>query len=107
MPQKLPEFMHLDLFKLTWTGWLLLLLALATVLGVGAVIILTLDTLGYRVDSSSGRGVKGTIFIIALAAAAGVFELGRRWLDRIGLPILRDKQPPARRVRSASSDRDR
>jgi hypothetical protein len=88
MSSQFPDFMHLDLSKLTLAGWLLMLLTLATVVGVFVLVGLVLHLLGFEVGSGN-RVLAVIVVVCGLAAGAGVFQGGRMLLDRIGVPILR------------------
>src|SRR5947209_2206958 len=92
MPEKPTEFWNLDLKRLTVTGWLLMLLTLGTVLGGAVGMMFLLEALGVRKEAGDNRQNRW-LAIVALAPAigvgCGVFALGRRFFDLIGLPILR------------------
>jgi hypothetical protein len=92
MPEKPHDFWNLDLTKLTWSGWLLMLLTVATVLGVAVVVMLTLEALGFQrhaTDWRSGRWMAVLGVGVGIAAGAGVFAGGRWLCNRLGCPILR------------------
>jgi hypothetical protein len=93
MPAPMPDFMHLDLTRLTWAGWLLLLLTLGVVAGACVGIMLALWALGVVTEPGKHRGVAAVVLIVSLGAGGGFFAGGRRLLQGAGLPILR----PAKR----------
>jgi hypothetical protein len=98
MTEKSPDFWNLDLTRLTWSGWLLILVAIATVLAVAVALIGLLEVLGLRHDPVNNRNNRWMgLFALApaLAAGSGVFVLGRWIFNRLGLPILRSR-PDAR-----------
>jgi hypothetical protein len=91
MGDKFPEFMHTDLTKLTWTGWLLLLTTLGVVLlaalGLGLLLVVV-----FGVQLGQGnKWVMAVVLILALALGGGVFQLGKYLLARAGFPILRSE----------------
>jgi hypothetical protein len=94
MPQHSPDFWNLDLTKLTWSGWLVILASCATVIGVGIAGIWVLEVLGLRhdpINNRNNRGLALLAFAPALAAGCAVFLLGRLFFARLGWPILRPK----------------
>ena len=91
MGDRFPEFMHTDLTKLTWSGWLLLLVTLGVVVATALVLGLLL-VVGFGVAVGQGnRWVMAVILIVALGAGGGVFQLGKHLLARAGFPILRSE----------------
>lgn len=98
MTEKPPEFWNLDLTRLTWRGWLLILLAIGTVMAVSIPLLGLLTTL------VGGRGAPGrdavprwmgiVAVVVGVGAGSAVFELGRRLLLRAGFPITRPPKPP-------------
>ena len=83
-----PDFWNLDLRKLTWCGWLLMLLTVVTFFGAAVALAGLYRALGW--DGDHGRGwVRAAIFLPALGAACAVFALGRWGLGRAGLTVLR------------------
>jgi hypothetical protein len=92
MPAQMPGFMHLDLTRLTWTGWLLLSTTLGVVGGACVGIMLALGALGLVTEPGKHRGVAAVVLIVSLAAGGGFFEGGRRLLQGAGLPILRPEK---------------
>ncbi len=92
MSEKPPDFWNLDLGKLTWAGWLLMLLTLGTLIGTAVGLIGVTESLGLRLEPGETRRpgwVKWAVFVPALGAACGAFALGRWSLGRAGLSILR------------------
>jgi hypothetical protein len=90
MGDRFPEFMHTDLTKLTWSGWLLLLFTL----GVVVVTALGLGLLAYVTGIAGDQGrrwVMAVILIVALGAGGGVIQLGKHLLAPVGFPILRSR----------------
>src|SRR5579872_3037134 len=86
-----PDFWNLDLTKLTWAGWLLLL-TLGTVIGTAVALMFVAESLGFHRDpgETSRPGLlKWAICVPALGAGCGAFALGRWCLGRAGLSILR------------------
>jgi hypothetical protein len=92
MPAPMPEFMHLDLTRLTWAGWLLLLLTLGVVIGACVGIMLTLGALGVVTEMGKSRGVVAAVLVVSFAAGGGFFAGGRLLLQGAGLPILRPEK---------------
>jgi hypothetical protein len=91
-PQPTPEFWKLDLAKLTFAGWILILSACATVLGVAALLLGLLSILGggaNQADNHPSRLAATVAVFIGVAAGAGVFALGRLGLERLGLKVMR------------------
>jgi hypothetical protein len=88
MSSQFPDFMHLDLTKLTLAGWLLLAVTLASVVGVVVLLGLLLYGLGFELGSGN-KALAAVCVICGIAAGAGVYQLGRMLLDRAGIPILR------------------
>lgn len=86
---RFPDFAHLDLSRLTLVGWLLLIVAVAVVVAGMIAERFVLHWFGYELDSHTDRTVAGILLIVALAAAGGVFQLGRKLAERAGYPILR------------------
>jgi hypothetical protein len=95
MAEKPTEFWNLDLTRLTWTGWLLMLLTVGTVLGALAAGIGLMEALGFRADPADrrkDRWLAAVAFVPAAALGCGVFEGGRRLLQRAGMPITRPEK---------------
>jgi hypothetical protein len=92
MPEQPSEFWNLDLKRLTWSGWLLMLLTLGALVGVGVAMMFLLEALGVRKETEDNhprRWFALLILLPALGVACGVFALGRRLLERLGLPIMK------------------
>jgi len=91
MAEKHGDFWNLDLTKLTWSGWLLILLSIGVVVAVMLAMIALLAALGFPISDRSGnkRWLGLVALIPALGAGSGVFVLGRRLLDQWGAPIMR------------------
>ena len=83
-----PDYWNLDLRRLTWCGWLLMLLAVVTLFGAALALAGLYRALGWDGDHSRGW-VKLVIFLPALGASCAVFALGRWGLGRAGLSVLR------------------
>jgi hypothetical protein len=98
--EKPHDFWNIDLGRLTWSGWLLMLLTIGTVLGVAILVVFLLELLGFERDPSNPRGDRWMMVLGmggGVGAASGVFLLGRRLFDRLGCPILRpEKRKPGR-----------
>jgi hypothetical protein len=95
MAEQPHDFWNLDLSKLTWSGWLLMLLTIGTVIGILVAVIGVLDALGFRRDPVANRGDRwmGLVaFVPALAVGCGVFVGGRHLFERLGCPIQRRPQ---------------
>jgi len=90
-PEPTPEFWKLDLTRLTLAGWLLVLIASATVLGVAAAVLALVSNLFLTGSQGSrpSRFVGGVAVAIGIAAGAGVFALGQVGLRGLGLGVLR------------------
>jgi hypothetical protein len=88
MAERSPDFWNLDLTKLTWAGWLLMLLTLATLIGVAVALMALYEALGWSEQRSRGW-IKVAVILPAVAAASGTFVLGRWCLSRAGLSIFR------------------
>jgi len=91
-PEPTPEFWKLDLTRLTLAGWLLVLIASATVLGVAAAVLALVSNLflaGNQGNNRPSRFVGGVAVVLGIAAGAGVFALGQVGLRGLGLSVLR------------------
>lgn len=91
-PEPTPEFWKLDLTRLTLAGWVLMLLAIATVLGVAVAILALLTMLGLAGNPANNRPsrfIGGIAVVIGIAAGAVVFVLGQLGMSRLGLRLLR------------------
>jgi hypothetical protein len=89
MPAHLPEFMHIDLGKLTGTGWLLLLATLGMVGGVVLALVTAVAALGVTISGRENRWVVVLILVGAFAVGGGFFALGRRLFAQVGFPIVK------------------
>jgi hypothetical protein len=86
------EFWNIDLTKLTWSGWLLILVTVGTALSVMIAVVGLLHVLGFQRDptqTSSGRWVGAVALVPGLAIGSGVFAGGKWLFERAGCPILR------------------
>jgi hypothetical protein len=92
MPAPMPDFMHLDLTRLTWAGWLLLLLTLGVVVGACVGMMLALGALGVMTEVGKSRGVVAAVLVASFAVGGGFFAGGRLLLQGAGLPILRPQK---------------
>jgi hypothetical protein len=92
MPEQQPhEFWKIDLSKLTWSGWLLIIVTIGTLLGVLIGMMALFEALGVHhdpVNNRNNRWMAVLAFIPAIGAACGVFVVGRKMFDRLGCPIL-------------------
>jgi hypothetical protein len=93
MPEKPGEFWNIDLTRLTWSGWLLLV-TIGVVVGVVVIEVLLSSALGFRHNPGHrpSRWLGVIALIPALAAGVGVFELGRRLFRSAGCPITRPER---------------
>ena len=94
MAEKGPDFWNLDLTKLTFVGWLLILLSIGTLIGTLIAMAALLTALGFKRNVEDNRGNRMMAilaFIPSLGAASGVFLLGRMLLERMGLRITRER----------------
>jgi hypothetical protein len=92
MRPKSPDFWNLDLTRLTWSGWLLIVAAITAVIAVTVGAIMLLEGLGLRhgpVNNRNNRWLGIVVLAPGIAAGAGVFALGRSLFNRLGWPILR------------------
>jgi hypothetical protein len=88
MQEKLSDFLNIDLARLNFWGWLLMLSALGIV--VGGIIILILATENNQ-SGQPARTPRWPAYLCWLAAA--LFFFGGRWLlDSLGIGIYR--RPP-------------
>jgi hypothetical protein len=90
-PQPTPEFWKLDLSRLTLAGWVLMLMAIATVLGVAALVLALVTKSGLAgnpPNNRSSRFVGGVAAVIGIAAGASVFALGQAGPSRLGWKVL-------------------
>jgi hypothetical protein len=95
MSENQEDFMNLDLTKLTLVGWLMMLLTIATVLGLMIGLALLLELVGISLDDPEGgkrRWLMGVCLLAGVAAGVGFFEGGRRLLNHLGLPLLRGSE---------------
>jgi hypothetical protein len=91
MPDKPHEVWKLDLGKLSLSGCLLMLLTIATMIGVAIGMFFILESLGLG-QKAGTRWVVGLALIAAIAAGSGVFLLGRQFFKWARIPILRSDE---------------
>jgi hypothetical protein len=85
---KLPYFMNLDLSKLTWAGWLVMLGTLAVfILGILAV-GMAAKAVGWEMTSS--RTAAMLVVLPVLFAAGGFFWACRYFLEAHGITVYRE-----------------
>jgi hypothetical protein len=92
MSEKPHEFWKLDLGKLTWSGWLLMILTIGTLIGGAIGMFLLLEALGLGQEAGTNRRSRWVVVLALLPAigvASGVYFLGRQFFQWIGKPILR------------------
>ncbi len=94
---RFPDFMHMDLSKVTCGGCLLILFSLFLAFGTavgGAVLLMGLFP-GLFPDNRPERWLIGLLLIVGFAVGAGCFQLGRLAMTRLGLRFYREgRQPP-------------
>ena len=91
-----PDFMRMDLTKLTCSGCFLILLSLLLALGTaigGGFLLLTLFPAWFP-DGRPERWTMGVLLIAGLAVGAGFFQLGRVAMKRLGLRMYREGHAP-------------
>jgi len=85
-------FWQLDLSKITWVGWLLMLISIASIIGATILIMLVLEALGLRHNPGNvGHRPwyeKGAV-VVGVGVGFSVFEAGRRILARLGYRVTR------------------
>jgi hypothetical protein len=85
-------FMHIDLFKLTLLGWLVMLATIALVIGVSIGLAFLMQAVGISLDTPEGgrrRWVMGVCVLAGVGVGAGFFEGSRRLSRLLGVPLLR------------------
>jgi Kef-type K+ transport system membrane component KefB len=89
---RFPDFMHMDLTKVTCGGCFLILLSLAlafgTAIGGGALLLWLFP--GLSSQGSPDRWLMVPLVVAGFAVAGGAFQLGRHLLKRLGMRIYRD-----------------
>jgi len=80
------DFWNLDLFRLSASGWLLILVCGILVVALMFVVLLILP---HDLEAQTRRRWAGIGLLVCLGASAILFAIGRKWLDKVGWPILR------------------
>ena len=91
-----PDFMRMDLTKLTCSGCLLILFSLLLALGAaigGGLLLLTLFP-GWFPDGRPERWMMGLLLVAGFAVGAGCYQLGRFAMKRLGLRMYREGHTP-------------
>ena len=92
-----PDFMRIDLSKLTFSGCFLVLLsfvlALGAAIGVGFLVAQLFP--GLTNQGRPGRGIMVAAVIAGFAIGAGFFQLGRFLMRRMGLRMYRKGFAPS------------
>ncbi len=91
-----PDFMRMDLTKLTFSGCFLVLfsflLAFGAAIGVGFLAVQLFPGLAH--EGKPGRGIMGMSLVAGFAVGAGFFQLGRLFMRQMGLRMYRKGHAP-------------
>jgi hypothetical protein len=93
---RFPDFMHMDLSKLTCSGCFLIVLSFVVAIGtaVGGALLVNLLFPG-ALAGRRDRWLMGLLLIGGLAVGGGFFQLGSFVLKQLGLRLYRNGQDPA------------
>lgn len=84
------DLWHVNLTKLTWIGWLLVLIATGIVF---AVVLLVIDLISDITGVLKSNEISRIAAIAAILVSVGVFWLGKRFFEWAGFPIIRPDEP--------------
>jgi len=93
---RFPDFMRIDLTKLTFSGCFLVLfsfvLAFGAAIGVGFLVVQLFP--GLANQGRPGRGIMVMALVAGFAVGAGFFQLGRLAMRHMGLRMYRQGYAP-------------
>jgi hypothetical protein len=106
MSNKFPDFMNMDLSKMTWSGCLLIVLSVGVIFAAAVGAIYVLKLCGVDVDSKESRTPKVVGVVIGVAVAGAFFNLGKYLLERMGLSIQRREDAEGHTTRRRAGKED-
>jgi O-antigen ligase len=89
---RFPDFMHIDLTRVTCSGCLLILLSLVLAVGtaLGGAMLLMLLFPALFPEGKPDRWLMVVLLVAGFAVGGGFFQLSRFVMQRLGLRMYRD-----------------